>query len=172
MPAARYSPNKDEVTGERIKGGGNRRVDWIWKLCNMAFKSVFVLEDWRSAVVVPLYKGKGERIECSNYKGISLLIVVGKIYAGILVDRVCKMSEGLIDDEQGVLRAWRWCVDQIFTLKQCEKPREKKCRVYVGFMDLEKAYNRVNREVLWQVLRMYDVRGKLLNDIKTEEYLR
>ena len=38
---------------------------------------------------------------------------------------------------------------------------------YVGFMDLEKAYERINREVLWQVLRMYDVVGKLLNGIKT-----
>ena len=35
-----------------------------------------------------------------------------------------------------------------------EKAREEKCRVYVGFIDLEKAYD---REVLWQVLRMYDV---------------
>ena len=34
-------------------------------------------------------------------------------------------------------------------------------------MDLEKAYDRVNREALWQVLRMYDVCGKLLNGIKS-----
>ena len=39
--------------------------------------------------------------------------------------------------------------------------------VYVGFMDLEKVYDRVNREALWQVLRMYDVIGKLLNGIKS-----
>ena len=50
------------------------------------------------------------------------------------------------------------CVDQIFTLKQIGgKAREKKPRVYVGFIDLEKAYERVNRETLWQVLKMYDV---------------
>ena len=30
-------------------------------------------------------------------------------------------------------------------------------KVYVGFIDLEKAYNRPNKEALWQVLRMYDV---------------
>ena len=36
----------------------------------------------------------------------------------------------------------------------------------MGFMDLEKAYDRVNREALWQVLRMYDVGGKLLNDLR------
>ena len=66
----------------------------------------------------PLYRGKGERAECKDYSGISLVSVVGKIYryAGILVDRVHKVTEGLIDDEQGGFRAG--CVDQIFTLKQ------------------------------------------------------
>ena len=39
--------------------------------------------------------------------------------------------------------------------------------VYVGFMDLEKAHDRVNREALWQVLRMYVVFGKLLNGTKS-----
>ena len=68
------------------------------------------------------------------------------------------MTEGLIDDVKEGFRAWRGCVDQIFTLKQIgEKAREKKCRVYVRFMDLEKSYDRVNREALCQVLRVYDV---------------
>ena len=54
-------------------------------------------------------------------------------------------------------------MDQIFTLKQIdEKAREKKRRENVGFMDLEKAYDRVNKEAVWQVLRMYDVGGKCL----------
>ena len=48
-----------------------------------------------------------------------------------------------------------------------EKAREEKRLVYVGFIDLENAHNRVNREVLWQVLRMYDVGGKLLSEIKS-----
>ena len=57
--------------------------------------------------------------------------------------------------------------DQNFTLKQLgERALEKKCSVYVGFMDLEMAYDRVNKEGLWQVLIMYDV-GKPLNDIKS-----
>ena len=64
---------------------------------------------------------------------------------------------------RGGFGAGRGCEDQIFTLKQLgEKAREKKCRVNVGFTDLKKAYNRVNREALWHVLRMYDVSGKLV----------
>ena len=38
--------------------------------------------DWKSVVIVPLYKGKGVRTECKNYRGISLLTIVGKIYTG------------------------------------------------------------------------------------------
>ena len=58
--------SKNEITKEMIKGGGDRVVDWIWKLCNMALESGFVLENWRSAMIVPLYKGKGERTECKG----------------------------------------------------------------------------------------------------------
>ena len=39
--------------------------------------------------------------------------------------------------------------------------------MYVDFIDLKKVYDRVNRETLWQVLRMYDVGGKLLSEIKS-----
>ena len=62
-----------------------------------------------------------------------MLSVVGKIYAGILVDRVRRATGSLIDDEQGGFRAGRECVVQIFTLKKIgEKAREKK-RSVCGF---------------------------------------
>ena len=47
------------------------------------------------------------------------------------------------------------------------RKHEKKCRMYVDFIDLENVYDRVNREALWQLLRMYDVVGILLSGIKS-----
>ena len=79
---------KDEITGEIIKGGGDKVVDQIGWLCNIAYESGVVPEDWISAVIVPLYRGKGYRTKCKNYKGISMLSMVGKIYARILVNIV------------------------------------------------------------------------------------
>ena len=102
---------KDEIIGEMIKCGGDRMVDWIWRLYNMAFESGVVSEDWRFAVIVPLYKVKGERTECKNYRDINLLSVIGKIYAGVLVDRVRRVTEDLIDDDQWGFRAGSGCVD-------------------------------------------------------------
>ena len=100
----------------------------------MTFESDVVPEDWRSAVIFPLYKGKGERSECKNYRVISLLSVVGNIYAGILVDRDRRMTWGLKDGEQGGFRAGRGWVDQISTLKKIgEKARKKKTQIVCGF---------------------------------------
>ena len=80
----------------------------------------------KTAVLIPLYKGKGEMTECSNYRAISLLNLV---------------TEALTDDERGSFRVGKGCVDQIFTLKQIvEKGWVKKCKVYVGFIHVEKAY--------------------------------
>ena len=93
----------------------------------MAFESSVVPEDWRSATTVPLYKSKGGRVECKNYRSISLLSMIGKIYVGILVERFRRVAGSLIDDEQGGFRAGSGCVDRIFTLNQIwEKAREKK----------------------------------------------
>ena len=59
------------------------------------------------------------------------------------------------------------CVDRIFTLRQRdEKAHEIKQRVYTGIVDLEKVYDRVNIEALYQLLRMYNVDGKLLNIVR------
>ena len=69
---------------------------------------------------------------------------------------------------KGISDQGRGYVDKIFTLKQVgEKAHEKKQRVYVGFMDLEKAYDRVNKKPLWQVLKIYDLGSKLLYGIKS-----
>ena len=74
-------------------------IDWIWKLCNMVLQSNAVPVDQRTIVIVLLDIGRGSRTECRSYRGISLLNIVKKIYAGILVKQNCRMTEGLTDDE-------------------------------------------------------------------------
>ena len=62
----------------------------------MHLYQTFVLRG-RYAVIAPIYK-KGNRKECSNYRGISLLSVVGKFYASVLVDRVRVLVEDVLED--------------------------------------------------------------------------
>ena len=66
-----------------------RNVVWqCWngvRLLNLNFDIGVVPMEWRGACIVPLYKGKGEKCECSNSRGISLLSVVGKLFGRVLI---------------------------------------------------------------------------------------
>ncbi len=62
------------------------------------------------------YKGKGNREEYNNCRGISLLSVPGKIYGRILNERMMKVTDKSVGDEQGSFQKGR-CLDQIFAVK-------------------------------------------------------
>ena len=162
------SPGVDEVMGEYLKSGGVSVIEWLARLFNGCFREGGVPKEWKSACIVPLYKGKGERSECANYRGISLLSVVGKVYGGILIDRIRSSVDRAIGEEQCGFREGRGCVDQIFAVRQlCEKYLGVNREVYMAFMDLEKAYDRIDRNALWQVLRIYGVGGNLLRAVQS-----
>ena len=66
-----------------------------------------------------------------------------------MIERVKACTEHQIGEEQCGFRSGRGCVDQVFALKNvCEKYLEKQMDLYVAFMDLEKAYDRVDRDAL------------------------
>merc|ERR1712002_424994 len=127
-----------------------------------------VLNDWLRAIIVPLYKGKGDRNECKNYRGISLLSIPGKVYGGIAIERVRVLTKGMIGDEQCGFRSGRGCMDQVFVMKKMsEKFCGKNKSLYVAYMDLEKAYDRIDRDAMWRVLSMYGINGKLLAAVQS-----
>ncbi len=136
-------------------------------LCERAWKEGEVPDDWKKPIIIPLYKGKGSRSECSSYRGISLLSVPGKVYGRILTERLTEVTEGKVSEEQRGLGKGRGCVDQIFAMKRLvEEYLGKDKKLYVAFMGLEKANDRVNREALWSVMRMCDVGGQLLKGLQ------
>ena len=78
--------------------------------------------DWRGSCIVPLYKGKGDKYECSNSRGISLLSVVGKLFGSVLIKRDRAGTECAIGEEQCGFRQGRGGMDQVFAVRQvCEK---------------------------------------------------
>jgi len=56
-------------------------------------------EEWKESIVVPIYK-KGDKRECSNYRGISLLPATYKILSNILLSRLTRYAEEIIGDHQ------------------------------------------------------------------------
>ncbi len=126
------APGSDGITAGMLKYGG-KVVDWMMWICNLAWEKSKVPEDWRKAIIVPLYKGKGNRKECNNYRGISLLSVPGKIYGRILNERMMKITDKIVGDKQGGFWKGRGCVDQIFAMKiLVEKYLEKDRKLFAA----------------------------------------
>ncbi|KAK3893161.1 hypothetical protein Pcinc_003002 [Petrolisthes cinctipes] len=161
------APGVDGITAEMLKCGGEVVVEWMLLICTLAWRQGEVPEDWRRAIIVPLYKGKGSKDECGSYRGISLLSVPGKVYGKVLTERLMEVTGNKVSEEQGGFRKGRGCVDQIFALKSIvEKYIGKGKKLYAAFMDLEKAYDRVDRKAMTEVLRIYGVGGPLLKGIE------
>ena len=93
-----------------------------------------------------LYKGKGDKCECRNSRGISLLSVVGTLFGRVLVKRVRAETECAIGEEQCEFREGRGCMNQVFAVRQvCEKYLANGKDVFWAFMDLEKAYDTIDQ---------------------------
>ncbi len=108
----------DGITAEMLKYGGDAVVEWMLLISERAWKEGEVPDDWKKAIIVPLYKSKGSRSECSSYRGISILSVPEKEYGRILTERLMEVTEGKVTEEQGGFRKGRGCVDQIFAMKR------------------------------------------------------
>ena len=110
--------------------------------------------DLRDATIVALYKNKGAKADCGNYRGISLLSIAGKILARILLNRLIEnTSEDNLPEAQCGFRPGRSTIDMVFTVRKIqEKCSEQQMDLHAVFIDLTKAFDTVNREALWSVL--------------------
>ncbi|TWW78236.1 R2DM Retrovirus-related Pol polyprotein from type II retrotransposable element [Takifugu flavidus] len=161
------APGVDEIRPESLKALDVVGLSWLTRLCNIAWTSGAVLLDWQTGVVVPLFK-KGDRRVCSNYRGITLLSLPGKVYSGVLERRVRRIVEPRIQEEQCGFRPGRGTVDQLYTLSRVfEGAWEFAQPVHMCFVDLEKAFDRVPWGVLWGVLREYGVSGPLIRAVRS-----
>ena len=85
----------------------------------------------------------------------------------VLNNQVRRVTEDQVVEEQAGLGSGRGCEEQIFVMRLlAEKMIEKDRKMYAVFVDLEKAYDKVCREELWEALKRYGVSGDLLRAIR------
>ena len=125
---------------------------WIIKV----WEEGHVPQAWKDANIVTIYK-KGDRTECGNYRGISLLSAAGKIFARILLNRLSShITPEVVPETQYGFGSNRSTVDMIFCLRQLqEKCIEQDRPLYIVFVDFTKAFDTIGRTGLWQLLRKY-----------------
>lgn len=95
--------------------------------------------DGKGAVIVPVYKWKGRRGKRGNFRGICLLSIPGTEYEKVIIERVQRLPQEKIGEEQGSFRKERACVDQTFSSRMViGKILPKGQKLDTAFIDLEK----------------------------------
>ena len=107
------------VTAEMIKAAGEQAVDWLTSICNRIVKEEVIPESWQMSELVPIYKGKGDMLECSLSQGIKLLEHGMKVAERVLERRLRQAVE--IDKMQFGFRPGTGTSDAIFIARQLQE---------------------------------------------------
>lgn len=163
------SPGRDGIVAEMLRFGGVHVRKVVWEIICNFWGCESVHQDWRDAVMIVLYKFKGKRDVCGNYRGISLLCVVGKVMSRLLLTRLnTHICSDVLPESQCGFRASRGTSDMIFSARQLqEKCREQRVDLYQVFIDLTKAFDTVNRNALWKILKRIGCPDKFVNILQS-----
>ena len=156
----------DNIPAEALKEGGAEIVDSLHELLNLVWKEEEIPTDWTKGLLVKLPKS-GDLSQCDKWRGITLLSIPSKVLTRIILDRMKDAVDKELRDEQAGFRKERSCTDQIATLRVImEQTLEWQSSLYVCFIDFEKAFDSVDRQTIWNILRHYGVPEKAVNIIR------
>jgi exonuclease III len=153
----RKSPGSDAIPGELYKYGGIAIQSHLHQFILHCWRSATIPNRWKHAAIITIYKKKGDRSECGNSRGISLLDVAGKVLTRIMLSRLLThFVDRIVPETQCGFRADRSTVDMFFVAKLLlEKGREQQRKISFAFIDLAKAFDTVNRDLLWRIMERY-----------------
>ncbi|CAF4744203.1 unnamed protein product [Pieris macdunnoughi] len=160
------APGPDKITNGLLKGTLKELVPILTKIFNDILTSEQIPEQWQTSHIILIYK-KGSKEDLSNYRPISLMSNIYKVFSKILLDRLSTTLDESQPMEQAGFRKNFATIDHIHTVKQIiEKYSEYNKTVYMAFIDYTKAFDSIKHEVIWESLENQGVSGAYINIIK------
>jgi hypothetical protein len=115
-PKRYKSPGVDQIPAEVIQAGGETLRSEIHKLIKLIWNKEKLPHRWKESIMVPIHK-KGDKTDCNNYRGISLLSTSYNILSSILLARLTPYAEEIMGDHQCGFPRNRSTTVQIFYIR-------------------------------------------------------
>ena len=140
------------VSVEMIVASGEIGVKVMMELCQRVLDGRGMPDEWKTSVIVPIFKGKGDVMSCGSYRGVKLLEHAMKIVERVLERRIRTLVN--LNEMQFGFMPGKETVDAIFIVRRMQEEYQKKDKkLYMYFVDMEKAFNRVPRKVIEWAMR-------------------
>jgi hypothetical protein len=137
------------IAPELLKNGGPNLVDALHEVIQQHWTNETLPRSWTEWVLCPVYK-KGDKLDCKNYRGISLSNVTSKVFAKILYDRLLPHANAAVQHYQAGFQSGKSTTDQLFALRQIlEKCNEFNITTHHLFIDFKAAYDTIIRNEVY-----------------------
>ena len=159
----------DGIAPEFYKINCKILVDYLCILFNYIFRGGNYPKEWCHSVINPIHK-KGSTSDIHNYRGISLLNIISKIFTSVLHERLRDWADvncHIPESQAGARRGYS-TMDNIFCLQALSQKYISKSggRFYILFIDFSKAYDHIDRNKLWRILREKGLSGYMLDNLQ------
>jgi Reverse transcriptase (RNA-dependent DNA polymerase) len=122
-------------------------------------------DEWRRSILVPIFKNKEDIQSYTNYRGIKLMSHTMKLWERVIEHCLRKLTT--VSKNQFGFMPWRSTMEAIFLIRQLmERHREQEKDLHMIFIDLEKAYDKIPRNIMWWTLKRKLVPTKYVTLIK------
>ena len=158
----------DQIPNEALKNLPDCMVDKITLLFNKIMSSGRIPKGWNRGRVTLVHK-RGPREILGNYRPITVLVSLSALYSKVLNERLIMVTEThkLLGEIQNGFRKGRCAADNNFVLDTILwKSRAKGKPVHMSFIDITKAYDTVNRDILWKKLSSLGITGDFLRSLQ------
>ena len=160
------APGIDNIPSDVLKADIGATTDVLYSVLNEIWDKEEIPTEWKTGMLVTIPK-KGNLSECKNWRGIMLLSVPSKILCHITLDRIQEIVDKKLRKEQAGFRKDKSCTDHIATLRIIvEQCIEWQSSLYINFVDFKKAFDSIDRTILWKLLRHYGLPKKCVTLIK------
>ena len=163
------APGSDAIPAEIFKEGGPALIKNLTELFISIWHAEGVPQDFKDASIVYIYKRKGDRTSCDNYRGVFLLSIAGKILTRLILNRLLThLEQDLLPESQCGFREGRGTADMIFASRQLqEKFQEQNKELFSTYVDLTKAFDTVSRNGLWKIMAKFGIPDKFTAIIRS-----
>lgn len=152
------APGNDNISAELIKATGEEEKERLYKLMCRIYEEGKIPEDFGKCIIIPIPKKSGAN-KCENYRTLSLVTHASKILTTVINKRIERVIDKVLSEDQFGFRKGRGTREAILSLRLIiEKRMVRNKDTYIAFVDLEKAFDSVKWEVMFEILKRIGIK--------------